>query len=88
MRFRAEVTVSLKPVVNDPQGLVIRDGLHQLGFEAVQAVRAGKQLVVELDAADLASARVAVAAMCERLLVNPVIEEAVVSVHVAPPAQS
>ena len=30
MRFVAEVVVSLKPVVNDPQGLVVRAGLQQL----------------------------------------------------------
>ncbi|MFN2451707.1 MAG: phosphoribosylformylglycinamidine synthase subunit PurS [Candidatus Dormibacteria bacterium] len=86
MRFFAEVTVSLKAVVNDPQGLVIRDGLHQLGFNGVRGVRAGKRLALELDAADDEEARAAVESMCLRLLVNPVIEEAQVSVRAAPVA--
>jgi len=37
--FRAEVFVALKPVVNDPEGLTIRQGLRALGFDGVQDVR-------------------------------------------------
>jgi len=88
LRYRAEVTVRLKPVVNDPEGLVIRDALHQLGFAGVEGVRAGKQLVVDFEAPDDDEAHVMVAAMCERLLVNPVIEEAQVAVRGASPAGS
>ena len=47
-RWRARVIVTLKPVVNDPQGLAIRDGLHQLGYAGVQEVRAGKIIDVRL----------------------------------------
>ena len=39
--FLARVYVTLKPTVNDPQGLTIRGGLHSLGFDAVESVRAG-----------------------------------------------
>ena len=73
--FRAEVTVMLKPVVNDPQGLVVRDGLHHLGFDGVQKVRVGKMIEIELDATDEGQALAAVNEMCEKLLRNPVIEE-------------
>jgi len=73
--WRAEVIVSLKPVVNDPQGLVVRDGLHRLGFAEVRAARVGKHIELEIDAADEASARAAVDRMCETLLRNPVIED-------------
>ena len=75
MTFSAEVVVQLKPVVNDPQGLVVRDGLRRLGFDSVTQVRVGKDIVIELDASDEASARTRVAEMCERLLRNPVIED-------------
>jgi phosphoribosylformylglycinamidine synthase subunit PurS len=71
----AEVVVVLKPVVNDPQGLTVRDGLHRLGFDTVRGVRVGKHIEVELDAADEASARNLVTEMSERLLRNPVIED-------------
>jgi phosphoribosylformylglycinamidine synthase len=74
--WTAEVVVQLKPVVNDPQGLVVRDGLRRLGFEGVHGVRVGKHIEVELDAASEAECREAVAAMCDKLLRNPVIEDA------------
>jgi phosphoribosylformylglycinamidine synthase subunit PurS len=85
-RFLGEVVVSLKPVVNDPQGLVVRDGLHQLGFGEVADVRVGKHITVELDAADAATAALRLTAMCEQLLRNPVIEDYRVSVRALEPA--
>ena len=71
----ARVYVTLKPTVNDPQGLAIRGGLHHLGFADVDSVRAGKYLEVRLAAADEAAARAQADGMCRQLLANPVIEE-------------
>lgn len=75
MTWVAEVVVQLKPVVNDPQGLVVRDGLRRLGFGGVESVRVGKHIEVEVSAKDAEAARASVAAMCEQLLRNPVIED-------------
>ena len=74
-RWRAEVFVSLKPVVNDPQGLAIRDGLHNLGYGEVDAVRAGKYIQVWLDAPERPIAEARLTEMCDKLLANPVIEQ-------------
>ena len=74
-KFLAKVYIRLKPSVNDPQGLTIRGGLRQLGFESVSDVRAGKYMEIRLDAQDRADAQAQVAAMCDRLLANPVIED-------------
>lgn len=71
----ARVYVSLKPTVNDPQGLAIRGGLHQLGFATVDAARAGRYLELRLTDADRGEAEQKVDAMCRQLLANPVIEE-------------
>jgi len=73
--FLARVYVTLKPVVNDPQGLTIRGGLHSLGFENVSSVRAGKYLEIKVNRDDRAAAEVEVTEMCRRLLANPVIED-------------
>ena len=69
----AEVRVMLKPSVNDPQGLSIRNALRTLGFD-VGDVRAGKLIQLRSSAADRAAAEAAVNQMCEKLLANPVIE--------------
>jgi phosphoribosylformylglycinamidine synthase PurS subunit len=86
VRYLAEVVVSLKPVVNDPQGLTVRAGLHQLGFTEVAEVRVGKHIQLELEAADEPTARQRVAEMCERLLRNPVIEDFRIELRTAQPA--
>jgi phosphoribosylformylglycinamidine synthase len=75
MTFAVEVVVVLKPVVNDPQGLVVRDGLHRLGFPEVRSVRVGKYLELEVEGEDEASVRAHVESMCEQLLRNTVIED-------------
>jgi phosphoribosylformylglycinamidine synthase len=72
--FLAKIYVSLKPTVNDPQGLTIADGLRSLGFGEVEGVRAGKYIEVRLSASSVEQARERVDAMCDKLLANPVIE--------------
>ena len=73
--YLARIDVMLKPLVNDPQGLAVADGLRNLGFEDVREVRVGKRIEVTLEAADAADAADAAREMCERLLANPVIED-------------
>jgi phosphoribosylformylglycinamidine synthase len=72
--YRARIDVMLKPLVNDPQGLAVRDGLHSLGFAGVATVRVGKHIEVTLSADSTAAAEASVRAMCEQLLANPVLE--------------
>jgi phosphoribosylformylglycinamidine synthase len=72
----AEVHVQLRPGIADPEGLTIAGGLRALGFDTVQEVRHGKLLQVAFEAPDPDAARSAVAAMCRRLLANPVMEVA------------
>jgi len=73
--FLAKIYITLKPGVNDPQGLTIRGGLHQLGFDSVTDVRAGKYMEVKLEEQDREEANLRVTEMCDQLLANPIIEE-------------
>ncbi len=74
MGYQAHIQVTLKPTINDPEGLTIANALLTLGFDSVKGVRAGKYIEVTLDAASLAEAERRVREMCEKLLANPVIE--------------
>ena len=76
MRWLAEVHVSLRPGIADPEGLTIADGLRTLGFETVSEVRVGKLLRVAFEADDHGAAEGLVGDMCRRLLANPVMETA------------
>ena len=72
--FLAKVYVTLKPTVNDPQGLTIRGALHNLGFQTVSSVRAGKYMELRIGGEDEAVVRKQLDEMCRKLLANTVIE--------------
>ena len=72
--YLAKVYISLKPTVNDPQGLTIKGALHNLGFVDVISVRAGKYIEVKINQDDEDKARKQTDQMCSKLLANPVIE--------------
>ena len=72
--YLAKVYISLKPTVNDPQGLTIRGGLHSLGFDSVETVRAGKYIEIRVNESSIQTAQEKINEMCRKLLANPVIE--------------
>lgn len=77
--MRARVIVRLKPGVLDPQGEAVEKSLHALGFASAKNVRVSK--LIELDVDGTADeARAAAQAMADKLLRNPVIEDASVEV--------
>ena len=71
----ARVVVTPKPLVNDPQGITVKQGLATLGFREVSDVRIGKYIEVRLEAASEHEARQRVESMCRQLLANHVIED-------------
>ena len=73
--YLARVYIQLRPTVSDPQGQTIRGGLHQLGFNGVSSVRAGKYMENTLEAESESAASEQLRQMCDRLLANPVIED-------------
>jgi phosphoribosylformylglycinamidine synthase len=71
----ARVIVTPKPVVNDPQGITVKQGLATLGFRGISDVRIGKYIELNLEANSEHEARERVEAMCKQLLANHVIED-------------
>lgn len=71
----ARIIVTPKPVVNDPQGITVKQGLASLGFTEISDVRVGKYIEVNLEASTEHEARERVEAMCRELLANHVIED-------------
>lgn len=72
--MKARVYVTLKNGVLDPQGKAIEHALSALDFQGVDQVRQGKLIELDLTESDPEKARNNVAAMCEKLLANTVIE--------------
>jgi phosphoribosylformylglycinamidine synthase len=71
----AKVVVMPKAVVNDPQGVTVKQGLRSLGFDDVDEVRVGKYIEIRLDTDSEAEAVEHVEQMCRKLLANHVIED-------------
>ena len=74
--MRARVFVTLKPSVFDPQGSIVTEALHTLGYAAVKDVRQGKYFEIALDdSVNESEAREAAEKIAGDVLANPVIED-------------
>lgn len=74
-RFRVSVHIVPRKGLLDPQGKAVTDALHALGFSSVADTRIGRHIVLDIAADSAAAAETAVAAMCSKLLANPVTED-------------
>ena len=70
---KAQVYVTFKAGVLDPQGEAVRGALSSLGFKGVNDVRVGKFIEIELE--DTGDILADLERMCQNLLANPVIED-------------
>ena len=82
--MRARVFVTLKPSVFDPQGTIVTDALHTLGYAAVQNVRQGKYFELDIDAGTAEEAYRVASEAADKLLANPVIESYRIEVDSGP----
>ena len=69
------VNISLKEGVLDPEGQAIKTSLSNLGFENLNEVRTGKQIILDFEKLEENEAVLKAKKMCEDLLVNTVIEK-------------
>ena len=74
-KLKFSVTVTLKKDVLDPQGKVVQNTLQNMGMSNLKTVRQGKYFEIELDDTDPDKAKKKVEDMCQKLLVNLIIED-------------
>lgn len=73
-------TITLRSSILDPQGKAMQNALHDLGHRAVRQVRAGKHIVLQIEADSPAEAEAIARRACTQLLANPVMEDFEVTV--------
>jgi len=73
--LKAEIYISLKNTVADPQGLTIKHALESLGYQNLKEVRIGKMISVQINSDDKKDAEKQIDEMCKKLLANPIIED-------------
>lgn len=72
--MKAQIRITLKNGVLDPQGKAIEHAVRGLGIDVVNDVRQGKYIEVDLKENNVEKAKSIVDKMCKELLTNTVIE--------------
>jgi len=80
MNYTAQVQVSRKAGIADPEGFTIERALPALDFRDVTEVTVGKIIWMQVAADDETQAAARVRELCDRLLTNPVIEDAEIAI--------
>jgi phosphoribosylformylglycinamidine synthase PurS subunit len=74
--MKAQVYVSLKKSVLDPQGKTIHGALSKIGYKGLQEVRQGKYFEITINSGiSRQEAEAEIERMAREVLTNPVIEE-------------
>ena len=73
--IRAEVIVTLKDGILDPEGKTITGALDGVGIGEIVEIGTGKYFHLQFKTDNLEKARSSTEAVCEKLLSNPVIEK-------------
>jgi phosphoribosylformylglycinamidine synthase len=71
----AEIHVTLKDLVLDPQGTTLKRSMETMGYQNIEEVRMGKFIQVRFDSDDRKEVEKKVDEMCRQILSNPVIEQ-------------
>ena len=75
MTMKANIYVTLKPSVLDPQGKAIHHAVESIGYRGIEDVRQGKFFEIKLDSnMTEEQARAEIERMAKDVLSNPVIE--------------
>lgn len=73
--YHAEVRITPRAGLLDPEGKAVQSALHSLDFAEVGEVRMGKLIRLRFRASSAKDAEERVEAMCRKLLANPVTED-------------
>jgi phosphoribosylformylglycinamidine synthase PurS subunit len=74
MKYSAEVIITLKDGVRDPQGAAVDTVLKRTGMEENAEVKVGKYFTLGINADNESTARKKLENICHEVLSNPVLE--------------
>ena len=81
MTYTIQVKVMPLKELLDPQGKAVMGGLSNLGIKEISDVRIGKNITLQVDAADEETAKKLAEDAAKKLLANPVMEYFEISVN-------
>ncbi len=74
MKFVAEINVMPLKALLDPPGKAVTHGLKNMGLAAIENVRIGKHITMDVEAKTKEEANQKVVTACQKLLSNPIME--------------
>lgn len=74
MKFLVEIDIMPRKELLDPQGKAVTNGLHNIGFTALDNVRVGKHISYETDGGSPNEVHEQAENACKKLLANLVME--------------
>lgn len=69
--IKAKIYVTLKPSILDPQGKVVTNTLHTLGYSEVNETRISKFIELKFDTDDENKVKKDLEVICDKVLANP-----------------
>jgi phosphoribosylformylglycinamidine synthase subunit PurS len=78
--YKAKINVTLRKSILDPKGKASREALHNLGYRAVEDVRIGKYIELNINAGSESEAEKIAHEACSKLLANEVMEDFTVAI--------
>jgi phosphoribosylformylglycinamidine synthase len=73
-KFIAEINIMLHPEILDSQGKAVSSSMHNLNLSAIDNVRIGKHITLEVEAQSAEEACSKVDEACKKLLANLIME--------------
>jgi phosphoribosylformylglycinamidine synthase PurS subunit len=73
--YSAQIKVTLRKSILDPQGKTVEHSLMSLGYKNIKNTRIGKYIELKLDVPDEKEAKKITEEVCKKLLANPVMED-------------
>ncbi|MCB0699287.1 MAG: phosphoribosylformylglycinamidine synthase subunit PurS [Chitinophagales bacterium] len=83
MKYIAHINVMPLKELLDPQGKAVNSSLHNLGLNAVDGVRIGKHITMDIEAGSKDEAARIADDACKKLLANLVMEQYDVTINEA-----
>ena len=86
--YKANICITLRSSILDPQGKAVHHALENLGHGAVERVRMGKYAELWIEADDAEAAEAIARAACDKVLANPVMEDYTITLEALAPEAS
>ena len=83
MKYIAHINIMPLTELLDPQGKAVNSSLHNLGLTAVNGVRVGKHITLNIDASSKEEANQIADDACKKLLANQVMEQYDITINEA-----